>query len=85
MGLRSVEESDEDWERGQQEAANLSATINGILGSYDRKLRPNAGGECLPYCSFGANTYENENTSAFGLHKLTDCGSYSYSSYSLVF
>ena len=62
VGLRSVEESDEDWERGQQEAANLSATINGILGSYDRKLRPNAGGECLPSCSFtfGANTYENE-------------------------
>ncbi|KAL9983115.1 hypothetical protein ACROYT_G005244 [Oculina patagonica] len=42
---RSVVEDDEDWARSQQEAANLSASINEILGSYDRKLRPNAGGE----------------------------------------
>ena len=43
--LRSLEEDDEDWTRSQQEAANLSSTINEILSSYDRKLRPNAGGE----------------------------------------
>ena len=36
-----------DWEQSQQEAANLSATINEILDSYDSKLRPNAGGKCM--------------------------------------
>ena len=44
---RSLEEDDNVWTRTRQEAANLSATINEILGSYDPKLRPNAGGESL--------------------------------------
>jgi len=42
---RSINEGEKDWERSRQEAANLSATINAILESYDRKLRPNAGGK----------------------------------------
>lgn len=42
---RSLEEDDDVWTRTRQEAANLSATINEILGSYDPKLRPNAGGK----------------------------------------
>lgn len=44
---RSLEEDDDDWTRTRQEASNLSATINEILGSYDPKLRPNAGGESI--------------------------------------
>lgn len=42
---RSLEDDDDVWTRTRQEAANLSASINEILGSYDPKLRPNAGGE----------------------------------------
>ncbi|KAM7442842.1 hypothetical protein ABFA07_008304 [Porites harrisoni] len=41
---RSLHGDSRDWEQSQQEAANLSATINEILDSYDSKLRPNAGG-----------------------------------------
>lgn len=47
FGLRSLNNDGRDWEQSQQEAANLSATINEILDSYDSKLRPNAGGKCL--------------------------------------
>ncbi|XP_073240461.1 gamma-aminobutyric acid receptor subunit beta-1-like [Porites lutea] len=42
--LQSLHSDSRDWEKSQQEAANLSATINEILNSYDSKLRPNAGG-----------------------------------------
>lgn len=44
---RSLDDDDEDWTLRRQEATNLSSTINEILGSYDRKLRPNAGGESV--------------------------------------
>ena len=49
---RSLEEDDDVWTRTRQEAANLSASINEILGSYDPKLRPNAGGESVLYVPF---------------------------------
>lgn len=42
---RSLEDKEGDWEHDRMESANLSATINEILASYDPKLRPNAGGD----------------------------------------
>ena len=37
---------DEKYKKSMEEAYNLSVTINKNLENYDRKLRPNAGGEC---------------------------------------
>ena len=37
---------DENYKKSMEEAHSLSVTINKNLENYDRKLRPNAGGEC---------------------------------------